>query len=70
MLADVAIKGVVDNSIGDCDGVDTSFCLSGVLVVDIDICEVFGEPYASIGEGDVCRNAIGILDAENPAVDL
>ena len=65
MLADVAMKDVVDNSIGDdVDG------LSGALVVDIDICEVLGEPNASVVEGDVCRNAIGILDAEKPAVDL
>ena len=65
MLADVATKDVVDNSIGDdVDG------LSGALVVDIDICEVLGDPNASVEEGDVCKNAIGILDAEKPAFDL
>ena len=67
MLADVVIKDVVDNSIGNCDDVDG---LSGALVVDIDICEVLGDPNASVEEGDVCKNAIGILDAEKPAVDL
>ena len=65
MFADVAMKDVVDNSIGNCDDVD-----GGALVVDIDICEVLGDPNASVEEGDVCKNAIGILDAEKPAFDL